>query len=571
MNESTPDPADEATTGGADSSRKERVATLIEAATAPPTEFFHDRYGHAFATFRVGEHRETWSLRSSGIKRWLRRLDFSASRQLAPARLIGEVIGHLEALGLDGDEIPVHLRVARQDERIYLDLGDPEWRAVEISAAGWRVVADPPVKFRRPMGLRALPEPVLGGSVAQLRDFINVPSQDDFVLVVGWLLMSFKPEGPYPILVLQGEQGTAKSTLARILRSLVDPNASPVRSEPNVRDLMVTSQNSWTPVLDNLSGLKPALSDALCRLSTGGGLGTRKLYADEEETIIDAARPLILNGIEQLATRSDLLDRSLVITLLPIPDDARRTYAALWDAFSKAKPAILGALLDAISGALKDFKSVSVPHLPRLADFATWVTAAESALPWKRGDFLSAYGRNSQEAHSIAIESSPLAEAISALDWTQQFSGTATELLDKLNQEAAETVRRQRSWPRSAQALSAQLSRLKPNLRATGIYVETGIRTGKARTRIITISRSTALSALPQSAAPRSETSSFASASSAVTPSDPATEREELRAGGDLYQSENLADATDEADDAQAPCGPRIGSVPADGMPYEDV
>src|SRR5207253_9109386 len=187
------------------------------------------------------------------------------------------------------------------------DLADKDWRAVEVTGRGWRIVANPPVRFIRPRGLLPLSQPASGGCVAELRDYLNVSSDAAWQLAVAWLVAAFFPHGPYPVLALHGEQGSAKSTMARLLRSLIDPNAAPLRSEPReARDLIISATNGWLVALDNLSHLPPWLSDALCRLSTGGGFATRELYTDSEEVIFDAQRPVILTGIEEVATRSDL-------------------------------------------------------------------------------------------------------------------------------------------------------------------------------------------------------------------------------------------------------------------------
>src|SRR5262249_6007213 len=144
----------------------------------------------------------------------------------------------------DGPECIVHIRVAELNNRFYLDLGDATWRAVEIDASGWRLIQNPPVRFRRPAGMQPLPVPVLGGSIAMLRPFLNVQSDNDFVLVVAWLLGSLRDRGPYPVLIVCGEQGSAKSDFTAIMRSLLDPNTAPLRTLPrDVRDLFIAASN----------------------------------------------------------------------------------------------------------------------------------------------------------------------------------------------------------------------------------------------------------------------------------------------------------------------------------------
>jgi putative DNA primase/helicase len=140
--------------------------------------------------------------------------------------------------------------------------------------------------------MRSLPEPEGGSSIEELRRFVNVRSDDDFTLVVAWLVMALRPRGPYPTPVANGEQGSGKSVFCRmLLRSLVDPSAAPIRAiAKDDRDLIVSAINSWVLAFDNLSTILGWLSDALCRLATGGGFATRMLHTDHEEMIFEGAR-----------------------------------------------------------------------------------------------------------------------------------------------------------------------------------------------------------------------------------------------------------------------------------------
>ena len=213
----------------------------------------------------------------------------------------------------DAPERTVHIRVSGLDGRLYLDLCDANWRAVEIDATGWRVIDNPPVRFRRAAGMQHLPAPVAGGSIEALRSFLNVQSDNDFVLVVAWALAVLRDRGPYPVIVLSGEQGSAKSTFSAILRALLDPNTAPLRALPREdRDLFIAASNGHVLAFDNVSGLPAWISDTLCRLATGGGFAVRQLYTDQDEVLFDAARPVILNGIEEIVTRPDLADRAVV-------------------------------------------------------------------------------------------------------------------------------------------------------------------------------------------------------------------------------------------------------------------
>ena len=176
---------------------------------------------------------------------------------------------------------------------------------------------------------------------------------------MGWLVAAFRPRGPYLVLILQGEQGSAKSTGARVCRRLIDPNKAELRSQPREpRDLAIASNNAWALGFDNISRTSHWLSDGLCRLATGGGFSTRTLYSDSDETIFDAQRPILLNGIDSVATRGDLLDRSIMLTLPRLKH--HREESEFWSDFDEARPRILGALLDAVSMALQREKATKL-------------------------------------------------------------------------------------------------------------------------------------------------------------------------------------------------------------------
>ena len=331
-----------------------------------------------------------------------------------------------------------------------------------------------PVRFIRTPGKLPLPSPVDRGSVDELRTLVNLPEEEDWTLFVAWLVMALRPTGPYPVLIVNGEQGSAKSTLCRMARALVDPNSAPLRRPPrNDRDLMIAASNGWIMGYDNISGIADPLSDALCSLSTGGGFATRELYSDDGEKLFDAMRPILLNGIEDIATRSDLADRAIQLILPVIPDERRQDEDELRAKFEERRPRILGALLNAVSGALAEFGTTKLDSKPRMADFARWVTAAESALGWAPRSFLRAYSGNRELANSLAIESESIGQAVVNLIYAREsWYGTASELLAELEGDNPdEKTRRRQDWPKSARQVAGQLRRLAPNLRKVGIDV----------------------------------------------------------------------------------------------------
>jgi hypothetical protein len=370
----------------------------------------------------------------------------------------------------------VFVRVAEHESDVYVDLCNDQWEAVRITREGFQIVTDPPVRFTRRAGSAPLPYPETGGTIVELRHFLNLGSDGDFMLVAAWAAFSLSPWGPYPVLVLQGEQGSAKSTTVRVLRALVDPAVEPLRALPkNERDLAIAAGNAWVLAFDNLSGIRDQLSDALCRLATGGGFATRMLYSDDEEMIFSAKRPIMLNGIDDIATRGDLQERSLLVSLPSIPEERRVEEAAFWADFEAAKSRIFGALLDGVSAALRNAETVRLERKPRMADFAVGATAMESAFGWEPGSFVEVYEANRQGASETLLANEPIADATEKLlgDGGSVWSGTATELLEMLGFYVNDTVKRSRAWPGGPQALSRRLKRIAPALRAAGIeYTE---------------------------------------------------------------------------------------------------
>lgn len=471
--------------------RPSQATQLVELADG--FELFHTPDGEAYGTIPVQNHHETYLLRSKGFRRWLCRLFFESYGKSPGSQALQDALGVLEGKALyDGEEHEVHLRLAEHNGCIYLDLANSEWEAVKVSKGGWCVVPEPPVKFRRARGMLRLPHPEKGGTLAALQPFVNI-DKCDWPLFVGALVGDLQPRGPYPITVLHGEQGSAKSTAARVRRSLIDPNKAALRSQPREeRDLAIAANNSWFVMLDNISFIPQWLSDALCRLATGGGFATRELYTDTDEAIFDFKRPAILNGIEELATRGDLLDRSVLFYLPWIPKKKRRTEEKFWAAFNEAHPKLLGSLLDATSTALCNLPNVKLAELPRMADFATWVVAAEPALGIPPGSFMKAYNENRADADALAMEGSlvvvrlrTLAEQIAAVQ--KPWGGTASELLARLEERMDEAERRKKTWPANGQVLSNKLRGLAPNLRRIGIAIKFERETGSDRTRKITI------------------------------------------------------------------------------------
>jgi hypothetical protein len=446
-----------------------KQSTILES-LCEGVEFFHAADLRCYAAPSVDGHREIWPIRSQSFRNWLVSRFYKALKKTPSTEALNETLALFGARAqFEGPERVVGIRVLRCSESIYIHLADEAWRTVEITKSKWSIVSEAsPALFTRPRGMRAMPMPVDGGDLKELKNLLNA-TEDQWVLIVAWLVGALHPDGPYPILVLQGEHGSCKSTVARSLRRLVDPSTAPLRTVPrDERDLAITARHSWVIAIDNLSGAPQWLSNALCRLSTGGGFGTRQLHTDEEEILFDAKRPIILNGIEDIARSPDLADRAIILTLPPLAEEKRLTEKDYWEKFEQAAPRLLGALMKAVAAAHNDIERTNIPKPPRMADFANWVHAAAAALPFDGQRFLQAYQANRRESVSLTLESSVLARAIQSLVAKEKWEGGYTELLEKLNSTATEETTKLKAWPKSARSLSNALRKIGPVLRTAG-------------------------------------------------------------------------------------------------------
>jgi hypothetical protein len=439
---------------------------------AKTASLFHAPDSTCYVDIIVGGCRQTWPVRSKSFKRWLSKQYFSRTNSAPNSEAMQSALNVIEAMAAyDGEERRVFVRAGGIGDIIYIDLGDSSWRAIEIDAKGWRIADSPPVRFRRSSGMQPLPVPTRGGGIEALRRFLNVKNKGDFELAVSWEQAAYRHRGPYPVLVLAGEQGTGKTTFSGLMRSMLDPNTAPLRALPREdRDLFIAATNAHVLAFDNVSGLPKWISDTLCRLATGGGFAVRQLYTDQDEVLFDAQRPIILNGIEDVVDRPDLADRAIFLHLEPISD--RKTETEIMAAFNAERPAIMGVLLDSVAHGLKQYSQTRLDSLPRMADFALWGSACEGAL-WKPGTFMGAYAANITSGIENIIEADLVAGAV------MEFMGTIkgevvmspAALLATLSERVGEKTAKHSDWPKTPRKLTGQLTRIATAVRKMGVEI----------------------------------------------------------------------------------------------------
>jgi hypothetical protein len=413
--------------------------TELVLAGAAEAALFHTADGQTYADIVKDNHRETWPVRSPSFRKWLLHQFYLKQDSLPGREALRAAIETVDARAqFEGEQREVFLRVGGHRGKVYLDLADKDWRAVEIDANGWRVTTNPPVRFRRAPGMKALPAPVMTetkSGISKLRRFVNLPRTDpakksiykdpEFILYVMFIVAAMRDHGPYPGLSVQGEEGTAKTSLIEVARCLIDPTSKKERNPPSSpRDLFIGTRNSYMLNYGNVSRIPDWLSNALCTISTGGSFATRELYSDAEETLFDACRPFALNGIK-FAVEPDLGQRLIFLHPPVIPNEERVSEKEFWPKFEAERPVILGALLNILSHSLKMLPEVQADDLLRMADFHLFGIACEGAL-WREGVFDRAYRGNQRKATVAVVDEDSVANAIRALvtEDEPKWSGT---------------------------------------------------------------------------------------------------------------------------------------------------
>ena len=367
----------------------------------------------------------------------------------------------------------VYNRVAGFPDAVYLDLGTHDSQVLSITKDGW-TVCNPPddVRFIRPKGLSPLPIPQHGRPLREtLPEFLRIDIKSDgYKLLVAWLVAALRGLKPFPILAMDGEPGATQSAACTFLRRLLDPSFVNLGALPkDERDLMIAARASYIQGFDNLSWINDSMADSLCRLATGSGFRTRQLTTDTDEALFSTARPIVLNGINEVVRRSDMLDRTLVVGLEAVPDDERLTEAEVEAKFQAVASEVMGSLADAVAQAIREPRRPK--RLPRMADFACVIESASPALGWGESEFLNLYERNRAMAARDTLRGDGLAAALESLSVLgATWEGTLKSLLEEVNRITVANNGDISKLPKSERGLSARLKRTAPLLRHLGVH-----------------------------------------------------------------------------------------------------
>ncbi len=464
---------------------KAQAVWIIELVEDAQHELFRDQFKRAYVAVQTESSRHVYLVESRAYKDFLASKLYVEQKKAAHPQALDSAISVLAAQAkYDGKEIELYNRVAETKSVLWYDLSDDSGRAVMITEKGYSVIEQPPILFRPYAHQKAqvLPSTPKEADASLLLKYVNLREPEKRLLLV-WIVACFIPDIPHPVLNFFGPQGSSKSVLAEMIKRIVDPSQMETSSLPlTENDLIQHLDHHWLSCFDNLQKLKNEYSDALCRATTGSGHSKRELFKNDDDFIYSFRRCMILNGINLVATKPDLLDRSITFQFQRISERQRKTLKTIKQEFDDDLPRILGGIFQALSKVL-GAKNEPLSELPRMADFALVACAIAESLGIPRAEFLDSYNGNIAQQHEQALHE----DAVGIVVWEVMkkkpiIKGTPTEVYTELTKAADKAE--VEAWPRSPQTLTRRLNELETNFREIGIRINHGKTDGERWTII---------------------------------------------------------------------------------------
>lgn len=453
----------------------EKVADKLVALAFDRFELGCTPKGEPFAVARDGAN-VAIRLDGSAMKHTLAELYHEEHARVAGSSAIEDALAVIRGKAKKTEPRELSLRYARHGDDVVVDLGRVDGKCIVVDREGWKIVDRSPVLFERSELVGELPLPDTSGDVTELRELLNL-GQDDFDVLVGWMIAAMIPAIAHPILMLGGGQGTGKTSAARMIVGVLDESAAPARTQPkDVETHALQVAASWTTVFDNISKIPEWWSDALCKTVTGDAFTRRKLYSDRELSVVTFRRVIAITTIDAGALRGDLGDRLVLVDLETI--DKRRSETALLDQHKKMRPRILGAFCTLLSRVLHTLPNVHLEEMPRMADFAC-VLAALDEIRGTRS--LATYLGQRERIADDVVQGDPVGSAVA--EWLGETRGTIHTLTMKELRRAlvahdAEVAYR---LPKTDSGLGQAMKRLAPALRYGGFEITQPRKTDKTR------------------------------------------------------------------------------------------
>ena len=471
--EGTPGTARDDDSAAKETTQAQMLITIIESSGV---KFFQSDNGDVYAAIFVNNHAEVWTLNGKNFSTWASGVFYKSTGIVLRKDTIQQAISIFEAKAkFDSPEtITLHTRVAGNSVAIWYDLTNPDWQTVKVIADGWELVDNSPILFKRHGHQTAQVIPRRNGDVRKILRHINLAGYKTLFLC--WLISCFVPGIPHTMAIFHGEKGAAKTTITALTKMLIDPSALDNITMPkDFNNLILALQKHWYLPFDNVSSISTETSDALCRAISGSGIQQRKLYTDSDDIVYTFMRCLAINGINNVATRPDLLDRSILIELERIAEADRRELSEVLSAFEADRADILGGIFNTLSKAMAIYPTVKLGSLPRMADFTRWGYAIGEALGGLGQEFLDQYTHNRKVQNDEVIASDPVATLLVDFmrereSWTGRFVELFNDLYD-LRDTLGKSIKF-KTFPPDPTRLSKWIRGILSNLEAVGLNIE---------------------------------------------------------------------------------------------------
>ncbi len=441
-----------------------------------------------YGLVEINGHIESINLNSKHAISWLRSRYYLATTNFHSSEMYENVIALIRDQAIFSIAVKptsINKRISSDDVSIYYDLVNSDWKLVKITQEETSIIEhgkNTPI-FSRGKNQSVVSEPCFCFEGDPLEEFCKLVRMENDPIFKVHLISMFVEHIPSPIMVIIGQEGSAKSIRSALIKKLVDPSGDKLSEQlsqfsRNIDDLNVHFSNNYMVVFDNVSHISPEISDTLCKAITGAGYPKRQNYSDAEEIILKFQRKIIINGISVNIEHGDLARRSINYFTDRISQDERKTNSQVIIEFKKIHANLLGQIFFILSKAIRHLKNVvtEIKEHPDMADFALWGESINMALGNKQGTFLDAYSERMKQGTEILNENNP---AISFFE-SQFESQSGSEISDSVgkwfgklesfaHQEGFD--RSSRNYPKNSNRIRGWIERSKPLLHQVGFEI----------------------------------------------------------------------------------------------------
>ena len=423
-----------------------------------------------YAEIEFEKHRELVDTRSKRFHAYLREYYKSESNDCNVPNYAPLLQEKCDQTLLWGKSIQPFHRIAGDEHTIVYFLANLTFDTVVVNENGWEIKAQNKYKFLKPKSMKPQANPESGGSLLDLlRPFINM-DEPSFKLCTVHLIQCFFPRSSHFVSIISAPKGTGKSTFSALIRDIIDPSLIKHSVMPNsIDELKNHLANNPVVVFDNTRPLSDTESDIFCASTTETFMTKRTLYTTSDETILKLKNIILINGIDVVPKKSDLLERSLLFELKTISPSERLTEKAFWESFEKTKPFIIGAIFDTLAKAMQIKKSLVLTNTHRMGDAYTDMIAISLALGINEAEFIKIFNENKEILENISRRNNDFCNAINDFMDSIEKSKIQCTMGELFSAVRDSKVCEKSTLPSSPSAFSRKLNEERAELSKLGI------------------------------------------------------------------------------------------------------